>query len=87
MLGGKIYRWLLLFQEYDFEIIIKPGRLNGGPDHLSHIDTGEEPTNLDEGLPDAQLFTIKLVDAHFADIIEFLTTGVAPAAYSVQYKK
>ena len=34
-----------------------------------------------------QLFTIKMVDAHFADIIEFLTTCVAPVAYSVQQKK
>ena len=54
---------------------------------MSRIETGEKPTNLDEGLPDAQLFTIKVVDAHFADIIEFLTTSMAPAAYSVQQKK
>ena len=26
MLGGRICRWLLLFQEYDFEIIVKLGR-------------------------------------------------------------
>ena len=51
-LGGRIYRWLLLFQEYDFEVIVKLGRLNMGPDHLSHIKTGEDPTNL-EGFPDA----------------------------------
>ena len=24
MLGGRICRWLLLFQEYDFEVIVKP---------------------------------------------------------------
>ena len=35
VLGGRICRWLLLFQEYDFEIIVKPGRLNARPDHLS----------------------------------------------------
>ena len=34
VLGSKIFRWLLLFQEFDFEIIVKPGRLNSGPDHL-----------------------------------------------------
>jgi len=22
---GKIYIWLLMFQEYDFEVIVKPG--------------------------------------------------------------
>ena len=53
VLGGKICRWLLLFQEYDFEIIVKPGRLNAGSEHLSRIESGEEPTNLEEGLPDA----------------------------------
>ena len=28
MFRGKICQWLLLFQEYDFEVIVKPGRLN-----------------------------------------------------------
>lgn len=30
VLGGRICRWLLLFQEYDFEVIVKSGRLNAG---------------------------------------------------------
>ena len=41
VLGGRICRWLFLFQEYDFEISVKPGRLNAGPDHLSWIDSRE----------------------------------------------
>ena len=53
VLGGKICRWLLLFQEYDFEIIVKPGRLNAGPDHLSRLESGEEPISLEDCLPDA----------------------------------
>ena len=77
MLGGKIYRRLLLFQEYDFEVVVKPGQLNTGPDHLSCIETGEEPTNLEEGLPDAQLFLVHVTDSHFEDIIHFLTTRIA----------
>ena len=40
----RICRWLLLFQEFEFEVIVRPGNLNVGPDHLSRIDTGEEPT-------------------------------------------
>ena len=51
--GGKICRWLLLFQEYDFEIIDKPGKLNAGPDHLSQIESGKEPTDLEAGFPNA----------------------------------
>jgi len=34
VLGGNICRWLLLLQECDFEVIVKLGRLNVGPDHL-----------------------------------------------------
>ena len=87
VLGGRICRWLLLFQEYDFEIIVKPGRLNAGPDHLSWIDSGEEPSNLDENLPDAPLFSIQIADEYNADIIQFLTTGVAPDEFTKQQKK
>ena len=52
VLRGKIYRWLLLFQEFDFEVIVKPGRLNVGPNHLSRIESGEDPTNLEDNFPD-----------------------------------
>jgi hypothetical protein len=45
ILGGRIYRWLLFFHEFDFEEIIKPGKLNVRLDHLSRINNGEEPTN------------------------------------------
>lgn len=39
ILGGKIYRCLLLFQGYYFEVIVKLGRLNARLDHLSKIET------------------------------------------------
>jgi hypothetical protein len=48
VLGWIIYRWLLLFQEFDFEVIVKPGKLNVGLDHLSRVTNGEEPTNLED---------------------------------------
>ena len=48
VLGGKICRWLLLFQEYNFEIIVNPGQLNVGPDHLSRLELGDEPTILED---------------------------------------
>ena len=53
VLGGNICRWLLLFQEYDFEIIVKLGRLNVGPDPLSRLELGEEPNSLEDHLLDA----------------------------------
>jgi hypothetical protein len=53
VLGGIICKWLLLSHEYDFEIVVKPGRMNKGPDHLSRLEHGEEPTSLEDTLPDA----------------------------------
>ena len=32
--------------------------LYAGPDHLSRIETDEEPTNIDDGLLDVQLFHV-----------------------------
>ena len=62
VLGGKICRWLLLFQKYDFEVIVKLGRLNAGPNHLSRLESSEEPISLEECLPDVQLFSIHIFD-------------------------
>jgi len=67
-----------LFQKYDFEGIVKPGRLNVGLDHLSRIETRKEPTKLEEGFSDAQIFVVHVADNHFAEIIHFLTTVMAP---------
>jgi hypothetical protein len=69
VLGRRIGKWLLLFQEYDFEIIVKPGRMNKGPDHLSRLEHGEEPTSLEDTLPDAQLLSIRHIDDHFVDTV------------------
>jgi hypothetical protein len=61
-LGGRICIWMFLFQEYDFELIVKPRNFNLGEDHLSRTLLGEYVGNLDESLPYAHLFAIQMVD-------------------------
>jgi hypothetical protein len=87
VLGGRIFRWFLLFQEYDFEIIVKPWKLNVGLDHLSIITNGEEPRNLEENFPYVDLFFVQIVDDYFADIIGFLSTGMTPKEFTIMQKK
>ena len=87
VLGGRISRWFLLFQEFDFEIVVKARRLNAGMDHLSCVENGEEPTNIDDGFPNVQLFWVEVAYDHYAPIIQFLSTGVAPADMSISQKK
>jgi hypothetical protein len=67
--------------------MFKQGRMNKGPDHLSRLEDGEEPTSLEDILPDAQLLTIRKVDDRFAEIVQFLSTGMAPSEYTVIHKK
>ena len=85
MLGGKICQWLLLFQEFDFEVMVKLGRMNVGPDHLSRIESGEEPTSLENNLPEAQLFAVTMIEdqnKEFNAIILFLSIGYAPEGFT-----
>jgi hypothetical protein len=57
--------------------------MNKGPDHLSRLDHGEEPTSLEDTLLDAQLLSIRNIDDQFTDIVQFLSTGMAPSEYTI----
>ena len=59
---------------------MKPVRLNAGLNHLSRIETGDEPTNIKEGFPYAQLFRVNMVDDYYDQILHFLVMGVAPGS-------
>ena len=65
----------------------KPVQLNSGPNHLSRLESGEEPGNLDDSLPDAQLFVVNMFNDHFKNTIHLLTIGYAPEGFSTTYKK
>ena len=84
---GRICWWILLFQEFEFEVIFRPGKLNVGPDHLSRIDTGEELTGVDDDLPDAHLFHIEAVPKELEEIAQFLVTGQAPEGLNTKKKQ
>jgi len=43
--------------------------------------------NLDGNIPDAQLFAVKMVDDYFLEIVEFLSTQMAPLETKVAQKK
>jgi hypothetical protein len=87
VLGGIICRWLLLFQEFEFEVIVKLGKLNAGPDHLLRVTNGEEPMNLEDNFLDAHLFSVHIVDDYFTEIIQYLSKGTALEEYTTVQKK
>jgi hypothetical protein len=57
--------------------------MNKGHDHLSRLEHGEESTSLEDTLSDAQLLAIRKIYDHFADIVQFLSTGMAPSEYTI----
>jgi hypothetical protein len=53
---------------------------------LSRITNGEEPRILEDNFPNAQLFLVQVADEYFADIIDFLSTGLAPREFNTVQK-
>jgi hypothetical protein len=57
--------------------------MNKGPNHLSRLEHGEEPNSLKDTLLDAQLLAIRNIDDQFIEIVQFLSTGMAPSQYTI----
>jgi hypothetical protein len=61
--------------------------MNKGPDHLSRLEHGEEPTSMEDTLPNSQLIAIRNIDDHFTNIVQFLSIGMALSEYTISQKK
>lgn len=66
---------------------MRPRKANVGPDHLSRIESGDDPTRIDDDLPDAQLFRVEVILAELEEIRQYLEEGKAPEHYSEKKKK
>jgi hypothetical protein len=74
MLEGRICIWFLLFQEFSFDVIIKPRIYNVGPNHMSRLRPGESAREIDNQLQDANLFQVEAILEYLEDIPVFLST-------------
>jgi hypothetical protein len=50
---------LLLFQEFNFEVVVDQEKKNVSLDHLSQLEIREDLTGIEDDLPDAHLFRVK----------------------------
>ena len=57
-LTGKIARWTLLLQEFEFDIFHRPGVEHAVADYLSRLESGEAGDGVRDEFPDAELFRI-----------------------------
>jgi hypothetical protein len=57
---GRIARWLLLHQEFDFKVVYKLGKVHFLFNHLAWVIHGESLQGVDDQLLDANLFIISI---------------------------
>ena len=83
-LHGRLARWMLLLQEFDFLIIHTPGKEHAIADFLSRVESGEPPQGIPDQLLDADLFEVQglVSDSWYDQLLMFLTDGVLPYRFT-----
>lgn len=81
-LSGRLARWVLLLQEFDYTVEYKPGSVHKEADHMSRLLGGMKTHPIDDRLIDESLFLVTARPAWYSRIIEFLTTQQLPVDLS-----
>ncbi|MDF3578204.1 Ty3/Gypsy family RNase HI domain-containing protein, partial [Enterobacter hormaechei] len=85
----RLIRWILLLQEFDFEIRDKKGSENLVADHLSRILTEQDNDHVPirESFPDEQLFAVTHISLPwYVHIVNYIVTGLIPSGWSKHEK-
>ena len=83
--SSRLARWLLLFLEFDFKVIYKPGKTHGVAEALSCNEGAKLATGIPDQTTDAQLFSMQPDWIH--PIIEYLHTGTFPPSMTKEARK
>jgi hypothetical protein len=73
--GGRITRWLLFLQQFDYSITYRPGKSNANADALSRIPVVATMDCLTPSYTHEQLQELQLQDASLKPVIEALQNG------------
>ena len=85
----RLIRWILLLQEFDYEIKDKKGSENVVADHLSRLPEplGSDSIRIRDSFPDEQLFSVSTTQLPwFANIVNYLSIGEIPKSWSKRDK-
>ena len=62
-LTGKLARWMLLLQEFEFEIQLRPRTQHVVANYLSCIENGEDVVGHNDDFPDRGILRIPAIEA------------------------
>ena len=91
-LSGRIARWILLLQEFNYEVVVKPGKANANADYLSRLRGPEAVSDINSPFPDefpdeTEVFHISgLEESDYSEIIQYLTQGKYPDGFNREEK-
>ncbi|XP_074266532.1 uncharacterized protein LOC141589807 [Silene latifolia] len=84
----RLTRWILLLQEFDFEIRDKSGAENVVAYHLSCFRfVGGESLPIDDSFPDDHLLSITTDISWVADYANYLVGGLLPPSYLISKRR
>ena len=86
-LSGRIARWVLLLQEFDFTVTVRPGKRHANADFLSRLSEDVNPESINDSFPDAHIFHVDVIPIEYAEVIHYLTTGEFPQTYTEKQKQ
>ena len=94
---GKLGRWTLLLQEFEFDILHRLGIQHTIADYLSRLESGEEGTRVKDNFPDGPLSRVTTIpveemnddtaDAWITEMTNFLATGLPHEHMSLDERK
>ncbi|CAM6128366.1 unnamed protein product [Calypogeia fissa] len=78
-LTRRIARWMLLLQEFNYEVVVRPGKGHANVDFFSRIDGDMDTTDVDDTFPDEDVFSVRVGDeTWYPAMVKFLTTTQLP---------
>jgi hypothetical protein len=85
--NGKITRWLLLMQEFNIIVLNRLGTENQVAYFLSRLKTSGEIVPVSDNFSDEHLFAISVITPWYADIANYLSSGMLPPSLTSKEKK
>ena len=86
-LSGRLARWVLLLEDFDYTVEYKPRRLHLQADHLSMLSEEIGTSPIDDRFIVHNLFLVTSSPDWYAGIVEFLTTQRLPTEWTKEERR